>query len=82
MSGKEKGKLVKQHNGYVVLIGADGKAKRKKVDLLVAATFLPVPPPEKNVLVHLNGKKSDNSADNLKWMTRREATEHKNKIKC
>lgn len=76
MSGKKK-KDITIHEGHVVVTQG---VKKKRLDLIIAES-LPKPSPDKNVLVHLNGNNFDMRRDNLKWMTRREAMEHKKNLK-
>lgn len=58
----------------------NGEAVRKRVDELVASVFLPKPTPDKTELVHLDGNASNNNANNLAWMTKEEADDHKNTL--
>lgn len=61
-------KLRKNESGYlyVYITGADKKAHRVSVRLLVASAFIYNPRKSKNV-VHINGDKLDCSASNLEW---------------
>jgi hypothetical protein len=45
---------------------------------MVAEAFLPNTDPEKNIVIHLNHNKTNNFADNLKWVSQAELTEHHN----
>ena len=50
---------------------------RDKVHRLVAKAFLPPPPSEKHTQVmHIDGDRANNGADNLKWVTQSESTQH------
>ena len=64
----------KTHGGYLqVLLCKDGKSKNMKVHRLVAEAFIPNP----NNLETVNHKdedKTNNSASNLEWMTRKDNT--------
>ena len=63
-------------NGYkYVDLSEKGIITRNYIHRLVAYAFIPNPEgkPEVN---HINGDKSDNRAENLEWVTRRENEEH------
>lgn len=66
----------KNKYGYLdVLLHRDGKAKRYRVNRLVASAFIPNPQglPEVN---HINEDKTDNSLENLAWVTHKENINH------
>jgi hypothetical protein len=63
--------------GYAtLLLSKDGTARRFKVHRLVCETFHG-PQPEGCEVAHMNDDKQDNSASNLKWVTRRENMAHR-----
>lgn len=67
-----KGKLLKQNISdgyYVVGLGKAGLIKTLRVHRLVAMAFVPGYTKKKRVTNHKNGKKLDNSVDNLEWCT-------------
>jgi hypothetical protein len=80
-----KGRILKQgktRQGYhYVLFSKDGKSKKFFIHRLVAAAFIENPDylPQVN---HLDGKKSNNRADNLEWTTCQQNCHHavKNKL--
>ena len=59
-----------------VLLSRDAKSVRFKVHRLVCTAFHGEPPPGHQV-AHLDGNKTNNVADNLKWATRAENNSHK-----
>jgi hypothetical protein len=64
------------HRGYhYVTLYRDGERRQCRVNRLVAKAFVPNPDrkPEVN---HENLDKSDNRAENLRWMTRQENMNH------
>ena len=63
-------------DGYkVVSICVNGKQTNKKVHRLIAETFL-FNHEQKEAVNHINGIKSDNSVQNLEWVTNAENTKH------
>ncbi len=54
----------------------NGKGKKFFVHRLVALAFIPNQNPEANSVNHKNGNKSDNSVDNLEWVTHRQNVDH------
>lgn len=59
-------------NGYMrVILSDNGKNKTYFVHRLVAAAFIPNPD-NKPCIDHIDGDKSNNRADNLRWVTTKE----------
>lgn len=58
-------------SGYLQVLLYDGKGHRyrKKIHKLVAEMFLEKPINNKLVLDHINGIKTDNRVENLRWVT-------------
>ena len=74
--GKMMSTQVKKNTGYVAVnLYKDGKAKTYLVHRLVAEAFIPNPGHKKEVN-HKSGDKTDNSVQNLEWMTSSENTRH------
>ena len=65
-------KLHKKHNGYLgVILLKDRKFKNFKVHRLVALAFIPNPE-NKPQIDHINAIKTDNTVNNLRWVTAKE----------
>jgi len=63
-------------NGYVyVMLSSGGTARNKRVHRLVAEAFIPNPD-NKPYVNHIDGDKTNNSVDNLEWVTARENVLH------
>ncbi len=76
---KEKGELIKGRlsNEYRALdLRVDGKRKSYYIHKLVAAIFCEQPSNKHKIVIHLDNDKHNNRADNLKWVTTKEAFEH------
>lgn len=75
-----KRKELKQYldeDGYPhVFLNNEGKRSKLIIHRAVAKLFLKVRPSEKHQVNHKNGKRSDNRAENLEWVTSRENTIH------
>lgn len=68
------------YNGYyMVRLCKDGYARTQRVSRLVAQAFVPGFAPELQVN-HINGDKTDNSADNLEWCTPSENQLHRHRV--
>ena len=76
---KTKGKILSlnlKRNGYLtILYCADNKRKRFYIHRLIALTFISNPENKKEVN-HKDGNKSNNSAFNLEWNTKKENENH------
>lgn len=76
---KRSGKYLKlshKKNGYVYIeLNVDGKVTYKRVHRLVAEAFIPNPN-NKPFVNHIDGNKSNNSVDNLEWVTGSENNIH------
>lgn len=65
--------------GYLqVRLFVDGKRKRIPVHRLMARTYVPGWTEERNCVNHKDGKKTNNSPDNLEWVTSQENIKHAN----
>ena len=76
----KKGQPIKPHdlNGYVsVTISKDGKMKSYFVHQLVAMAFVSNKPSDEYEINHLDGDRSNNTPENLVWVTRSENMEHR-----
>ena len=74
-TGKEKvmSNLSLSTAGYINIgLWKDRKLKQFKVHQLVAITFIPNSDSSKNCIDHINGVRSDNRVENLRWCTSRE----------
>lgn len=60
--------------------GTDGYDFSYRVDKLVAEAFIPNPHGYSEVL-HVNGNKADNRANNLRWCTKEQARKYYKKLK-
>lgn len=79
-------------NGYMVaVVSVDSRRINVRVHRMVCETFHGLPTDEKPDVRHLNGIKTDNRAENLRWGTRSEngldtvrhgANHHANKTHC
>jgi DNA invertase Pin-like site-specific DNA recombinase len=68
--------LVNSKKGYkVVTLYKDGKQKVKEVHRLIAEAFIPNEE-NKPQVNHINGDKTDNSLNNLEWVTVSENIQH------
>lgn len=73
---KRKLTVYKNKYGYFyVVISIDGKSKQKLVHRLVGEVFLPNPL-NKPQINHIDGDKSNNTLENLEWVTAKENKEH------
>ena len=70
-----KGKVLKpykNHKGYLkVALCKDGENYKRRVNRLVAESFIPNPD-NKPQVDHLDGNKENNSISNLRWVTNSE----------
>ncbi|WP_369378748.1 NUMOD4 domain-containing protein [Lysinibacillus fusiformis] len=78
--GKRRtGKILKQHynhGGYpYVSLYKNGKGRKITVHRIVAKSFIPNPD-NKEEVNHIDGRKNNNSVDNLEWSTRLDNTRH------
>lgn len=64
---KNKGVPLKISKWGVVVITCDGKRVHYRVDKLVAKYFIPMPPPNRKFLRHIDGDRLNNREDNLVW---------------
>lgn len=74
-----KGRILKfttNIEGYqVITLDINNQSKRFRIHRAVLETFVgPCPP--KHQCAHLNGNRSDNRLENLKWVTAKENSEH------
>lgn len=66
-----------QGNYVRISIEVDGVKSSVSLARLVCEAFHGPPPPERPLPVHLDGDGHNNHADNLKWGTRKEASERR-----
>jgi len=65
-------------SGYETInLSREGVARRKSVHRIVCETFLGPPPSPRHQVCHINGKRDDNRAVNLRWGTAKENQEDK-----
>ena len=80
---RETGAIVKQHQnnyGYnTVVMYADGEGKSKGVHRIVASAFIGLPNDGEQVN-HKDGNKTNNSLDNLEWVTQAENLRHSRNV--
>lgn len=64
--------ILNQHTGYLAIgLHENGTAKTKAIHRLVAETFIPNLD-NKPCVDHINGIKTDNRVENLRWVTHKE----------
>jgi len=78
---KKNGRLLKlnatkKYYSILAVKGIEGKKTGRLVHRLVAAAFLEKETELHNLVIHLNYKKGDNRAENLKWATKEEVHIH------
>ena len=62
----------KDKDGYILMyLSKDGNAKMHKLHRIVAEAFVPNPD-NKPEIDHINTDRTDNRAENLRWVTRKE----------
>lgn len=64
-------------NGLVVGLMRNGKVEKRQVSRLVAAAFIPNPE-NKPCVDHIDGNRTNNHADNLRWVTAKENSNNYN----
>ena len=76
--------LLIQHEtekGYFrVNVTIDGQCYHRRVHRLVAETYIPNDNPELDTIDHIDGDKSNNSVENLQWMSRGDNIRKSNSI--
>lgn len=72
---KEKEFNLKDNKYTNLSIGFEGKVKIYSLHRIIAENFIPNPL-NKEIVNHIDGKKSNNSADNLEWCTHHENLRH------
>lgn len=76
--------LLVQHEtekGYFrVNVTIDGQCYHRRVHRLVAETYIPNDNPELDTVDHIDGDKSNNSVENLQWMSRGDNIRKSNSI--
>lgn len=76
--------LLIQHEtekGYFrVNVTIDGQCYHRRVHRLVAETYIPNDNPELDTVDHIDGDKSNNSVENLQWMSRGDNIRKSNSI--
>lgn len=71
-----KQQITKQGYKLITFRSLEGKRVTKHTQRLVAETFIYCKNKDYLEVNHINGKKGDNSIDNLEWMTRQENLQH------
>jgi transposase len=71
-NGRPLKQQVNEKGYYYVSLYKDGKSKNFKVHRLVASSFLLKGARGRNCVNHVNGDKSNNTIQNLEWVTQRE----------
>jgi hypothetical protein len=83
--GNKRGKLSATFNNkylIVKMINDNGQRKAEYVSRLVAKAFVDGETKEKKEIDHINQKRDDNRALNLRWVTREENMNNINSQKC
>ena len=79
-AGAQPGRILKpwvHRSGYIyVTMCANNKARGFRLGRVVAAAFHGAPPSGKHEVNHKNGRKDDNAAANLEWVTSSENQIH------
>ena len=78
-SAKVRGQMLKpmNQNGYLLAtLRKDGIQKHWRIHRLVADAFIPNENPERNLVNHIDGDKSNNNVTNLEWCTYSENAVH------
>ena len=76
LNGKRLRPGINSHGYALVALSGDGGPKSVKVHRLVALAFLGQPPVDKPQVNHKDGKKTNNAAANLEWVSPKENIAH------
>ena len=80
ITNKERSAYINKNNGYLLVdLWAGNTCTKKTIHRLVAETFIPNPE-NKPTVDHINGIRTDNSIDNLRWATYSEQNSRFNTI--
>ena len=75
MKGRILKPVINPYGYFQLVLSKDGKLRSVRVNRIVAMAFIPNPK-NKRTVNHINGVKTNNSVNNLNWMTYKEQLNH------